>query len=169
MMRQEEALRMEVQAYYAAKRGASRKLATQTLTNLSSMEKGLLSETKTYIQPTSMQSGEQPISSEGQSEDMGPWTGATEEPSSRTRLGGNHLGDEGAELVGEALKRNSSKSVNQVLMEATKVTDKGKKKLQEICDFINSGRDTENKLDLNYKHHSEVVQKRNSTNYLYFL
>ena len=49
------------------------------------MEKGLLSETKTYIQPTSMQSGEQPISSEGQSEDMGPWTGATEEPSSRTR------------------------------------------------------------------------------------
>ena len=37
------------------------------------------------MQPTSMQSGEQPISSEGQSEDMGPWTGATEEPSSRTR------------------------------------------------------------------------------------
>ncbi len=30
-------------------------------------------------------SGEQPISSAGQSEDMGPWTGATEEPSSRTR------------------------------------------------------------------------------------
>ena len=51
-------------------------------------------------------------------------------------------------------------------MEATKVTDEGKKKLQEICDSINSGRDTENKLDLNYKHHSQVMQKRNSTNYL---
>ncbi|XP_064399637.1 NACHT, LRR and PYD domains-containing protein 5-like [Halichondria panicea] len=82
------------------------------------------------------------------------------------QLGCNHLGDEGAELVGEALKRNSSNSVKQVLMEATKVTDEGKKKLQEICDSINSGRDTENKLDLNYKHHSQVVQKRNSTNYL---
>ncbi len=31
------------------------------------------------------------------------------------RLGCNKLGDEGAELVGEALKRNSSKSVKQVL------------------------------------------------------
>ncbi len=51
-------------------------------------------------------------------------------------------------------------------MEATKVTDEGKKKLQEICDSINSERDAENKLDLNYRHHSQVVQKRNSTNYL---
>ncbi len=51
-------------------------------------------------------------------------------------------------------------------MEATKVTDKGKKKLQEICDSINSERDAENKLDLNYKQNSQVVQKRNSTNYL---
>ncbi len=31
------------------------------------------------------------------------------------RLGCNKLGDEGAELVGEALKRNSSKSVKHVL------------------------------------------------------
>ncbi|XP_064407194.1 uncharacterized protein LOC135352017 isoform X6 [Halichondria panicea] len=88
LRRQEEALRME--AYYAAKRGASRKLATQTLTDLSSMEKDMSSETKNSpdtqpLHASHLQSGEQPISSEGQSEDMGPWTGATEEPSSRTR------------------------------------------------------------------------------------
>ena len=56
----------------------------------SSMEKGLSSETKNSpdtqpLHAAHLQSGEQPISSEGQSEDMGPWTGATEEPSSRTR------------------------------------------------------------------------------------
>ncbi|XP_064407188.1 uncharacterized protein LOC135352017 isoform X1 [Halichondria panicea] len=66
------------------------RLATQTLTDLSSMEKGLSSETKNSpdtqpLHAAHLQSGEQPTSSEGQSEDMGPWTGATEEPSSRTR------------------------------------------------------------------------------------
>ena len=51
-------------------------------------------------------------------------------------------------------------------LETTGVSDKGKKKLEKICDSINSERDTDNKLDLNYKHHAQVVEKRNSTNYL---
>ena len=51
-------------------------------------------------------------------------------------------------------------------LETTGISDEGKQKLKQICDSINGDRDQDDKLDLNYLHHSQVVQKRNATNYL---